>query len=153
MSQSKIPTLNAKIKGIFYKSDEKKQHHFIFPNVYHNDQTQTHTLNVLSEYDKKIEKHFHGSEQKIDAIIMSHDISVIKSYKPIYHENKLGDSNTQYNIFKCKIDKNLDQNFLVGLEYLLDVNCYAGQFINNENREHITYWSININDSKEVTRL
>lgn len=148
---SKTPTLNAKIKGIFYKTDEKDLHHFILPNVYHNDQTQIHTLIVLSEYDKKIENHFHGSDKKIDAIIMSHDISVIKSYKPIYRENKL--SADQYNLFKCKIDKNLNQNFLVGLEYLLDVNCYAGQFINNETREHITYWSININDSKEVTHF
>jgi len=155
----KNPSCSLKIRGIFYKKDENKENvfHFILPNIYHNDDIKTNTINQLMDYDKKVEKYFHGNdEKKLDEIIVENNVQSLKICKPIYRENKLIfahnlDKNTSFTSFKTKSNKKLD--LIVGLEYLMDVNCYAGNFTNTDSRENITYWNININDITEVTKI
>ncbi len=144
--------LSAKIKGIFLKSEEfnnQTLYHFIFPHVYHNDKHKMHSYNVLNDFNKKIEAQV--NEQKLNEISNSHNVNSIKLKTPIYQDFKLLSGPGNYTTFKCKSKTSLD--FIVGLEYQMDVQCYSGHFPSNDGNSYIIYWSININDVKEVTEL
>lgn len=153
---NKYPIITSKIKGIFYKKEEtgkKIFYHFILPNIYHNDSKQSHTLNILKEYDQKVENFFVGNhEAKLDKLIADKNIHSAKIYKPMYREQGLAkNSDIQYTTFKAKLQNSID--LIVGLEYLMDVDCSCGNFTNNETHENVTYWTIYINEIKEVTKL
>lgn len=160
MSKDKNPYLSTKIKGIFYKTEitnDKTFYHFILPNIFHNDQSQSHTINVLKEFDKKTIKYFHGTDElKLDQIIVDNNICSAKIFKPIYRENGLIKiHNTShpidYTTLKARSREKLE--LIVGLEYLLDVDCISNNFTNNDTHENITYWTIYINHYKEITKL
>lgn len=143
---SSFPKLYTKIKGVFYKADQSF-YYFILPNVYHNDHTKIHTLNALTNFNNKIESHI--NDQKLNDIAMSNNINTVTIRRPLFQDFKLVGNPNNYTTFKCKSKTQL--NLIVGLEYLLDVNCYGGQFSSSD--EYVVYWSININEIKEVTTL
>jgi hypothetical protein len=153
---SSAPKMSSFIRGIFYKCEEhnkKTFYHFILPNIYHNNNNFNHSIRVLEHYDQYVIKYFYGNdESKLDKLIVDNNIHTAKIHKPIYRENSLVRSNDiKYTTFKCRSQSNLD--LIVGLEYSLEVDCRCGNFINNETHENVTYWTIYINEIKEVTKL
>ena len=151
ITKKRGPNTHIKIKGVFYKIEETKWksiYHFILPNIYHNDPNQNHTLNSLTDFDKKVENHF-CSDQKLNNILLSSGNTVVKNYRPIYREKQLihGDSDIQFTTFKCICKESF--NFIVGLEYLLDVDCFSEQY---QKDETVISWMIAINDVREVTK-
>lgn len=134
------PHTSVNIRGIFYKVDEKNpdKYHFILPNIYHNDNSLCHTLNTLTEFDNKVNKHY---EEKINDKIIEKNFKDVKITKPLYKEYGLlkYDKNISFTTFKICSDKKL--NLIVGLEYQISAKCISGDFV-DQNDSYVIFWNI-----------